>query len=155
MERTVTLREPKEGDAAILVAGRDEEFHRFLGAGRDEPRPIAVNEVDEGDGPAVVGWVDHDEDRDWLTPTQCNVGYHVFAAHRGRGYASRAVTLLLHRLGTEARYTEATFLIDTENGPSLRTAAAVGAVERDRWVDPDGRSQVFLVVGLEGVDQQP
>lgn len=143
------MREPRTGDAAVLIAGRDEEFHRFLGPGSDEPRPTAVIEVDENDGPVVVGWVDHDDDRPWLAPGQCNVGYHVFAPHRSRGYATRAVRLLLQQLAAQAECTEATFLIDADNAPSLRVAAAVGAVERDcgdGFRNADGRPQIFLVV---------
>ena len=94
--------------------------------------------------------MDHDDlsDHAWLTPSQCNIGYHVFATHRGRRVATRAVRLLLQRLAVEARFTEATFLIDAENTPSLRVATAVGAVERDRWVNTDGRLQVFLTVSV-------
>ena len=145
---TVTLRAMREGDAATLIAGRDDEFHRFLGPGSDDPRPTAVIEVDGNGEPEVVGWVDHDDHHahPWLTPQQCNVGYHVFRAHRNRGYATRAVRLLLEQVAARATYTEATFLIDAENGPSLRVASAVGAVERDRPVNAEGRPQVFLVV---------
>ena len=144
----VTLRPPRDGDAATLIAGRDEEFHRFMGPGSDDPRPTAVIEVDGRDGPEVVGWVDHDDHHahPWLTPSQCNVGYHVFAAHRGRGYAARAVRLLLDELGELGTCTEATFLVDAENVASLRVAGAVGAVEQDRPVNAEGRPQEFLVV---------
>jgi len=149
----VTLRGMRDGDAAVLIAGRDEEFHRFMGAGSDDPRPTAIIEVDG----AVVGWVDHD-DHDahaWLTPNQCNIGYHVFAAHRGRGYATSAVRQLLRMLAEHARCIEATFLIDADNAPSLGVAAAVGAVERRQWVNPDGRLQIFLVVSLRDLDPGP
>ena len=124
-----------------------------MGAGSDDPRPTAVIEVDG----EVVGWVDHDgpDAHPWLAPNQCNLGYHVFAPHRGRGCASSAVRLLLEQLAAEARLTEATFLIDADNEPSLRVAAAVGAVERDRWENADGRPQVFLVLGLRGIDPRP
>ena len=124
-----------------------------MGAGSDDPQPTAVIEVDG----ETVGWVDHD-DHDahaWLTPNQCNIGYHVFTAHRGRGYASSAMRLLLRELAAEERFEEATFLIDAENEASLRVAAAVGAAERDRWPNADGRPQVFLVLALGGPDARP
>jgi RimJ/RimL family protein N-acetyltransferase len=149
----VTLRAPREGDAALLIAGRDAEFHRFMGEGSPEPRPRAVIEV----GAEVIGWVDYDRDeiRSWLAPDECNVGYHVFAPHRGRGLASRAVRLLLDLVAEEGRFRFATFLIDADNEASLRVARAVGAVERrvfpDAVPEPGGgpsRPQVLLAVEL-------
>ena len=58
---------------------------RSWATGSPDPRPTAVIEVD---GRASVGWVDHDHDdaHTWLDADECNVGYHVFAAHRGRGH---------------------------------------------------------------------
>jgi RimJ/RimL family protein N-acetyltransferase len=142
----IVLRAMREGDAASLIARRDEEFHRWLGAGSPDPCPTAVIELDG----AVVGWVDHDRgaDHPWLTPGHCNVGYHVFAEHRRTGVATRAVRLLLDLLREEAACTEATFLVDAENEPSLHVARAVGAAERDRFPNADGRVQVLLVVSL-------
>ena len=85
----VTLREVRAGDAEVLVAGRDDEFHRWMGDGSPDPKPTAIIEVDG----EVVGWVDHDHDdtRTWLAPDECNVGYHLFAPHRPVAQ-SRALT---------------------------------------------------------------
>jgi RimJ/RimL family protein N-acetyltransferase len=95
--------------------------------------------------------VDHDtEPRAWLTPNQCNVGYHVFADHRRRGIATRAVRLLLELLRDETPFDEATFLVDAENEGSIRVARAVGAAERDRFPNAEGRPQVLLGVELSG-----
>lgn len=117
----VTLRAMRPGDGAVLVAGRDDVARRFLGEGDPDPTPAAVVEVDG----VVVGWVDHDE-REWLAPHECNVGYLVFPQHRGQGYASRAVQLLLHLLALEGRYTVATLLIDPENHRSIALARRLG-----------------------------
>jgi RimJ/RimL family protein N-acetyltransferase len=132
----------RDGDAEILIAGRDAEFHRWMGDGSPDPRPTAVIEF----GGEVVGWVDHDHDdtHTWLEPHECNVGYVVFAAHRGRGYASRAVRLLLDGLAGDGTYRMATFLVDAENEASLRVTAAVGAIERERLTFAGGRPQVLL-----------
>jgi RimJ/RimL family protein N-acetyltransferase len=142
----VTLREVRAGDAEVLVAGRDDEFHRWMGDGSPDPKPTAIIEVDG----EVVGWVDHDHDdtRTWLAPDECNVGYHLFAPHRQRGYAARAVRLLLELLGRDKTYRVATFLIDAENEPSLRVANAVGAVERQRMTLAEGRPQVLMALPL-------
>ena len=105
-----------------------------------------------GDDGEVVGWVDHEghETHEWLLPGQCNVGYHVFAPHRGRGIASAAVRLLLERLRADDEVREAAFLVDAENEPSLRVALAVGATERERFANAAGRPQVLLVVAVSG-----
>ena len=142
----VTLRARRDDDVAILIAGRDAEFHRFMGPGSPDPQPTAVIEV-AGD---VVGWVDHDrdDDRTWIEPDECNLGYHVFPTHRGRGIATRAVRLLLGLIADEGRFRTATFLIDASNARSLSVATGVGATERDRWVEPDGHTNVLLAVPL-------
>ena len=130
----VVLRAPESGDAAVLVAGRDAVFHRFMGDGDPEPSPTACVVVDG----EVVGWVDYDIDRSWLDPGEVNVGYNVFAAHRGRGYASRAVELLLQHLAADTTYDTATLLIDPNNERSLALAArcrftCVGDLDGNRY----------------------
>ena len=114
----MVIRAPEDGDAARLVAGRDEVFHRFMGEGAAKPAPVACIVVDG----AVVGWVDYDVDRSWLEPGEVNVGYNLFAAHRGNGYASRAVELLLQHLAEDTAFDTATLLIDPANERSLALA---------------------------------
>jgi RimJ/RimL family protein N-acetyltransferase len=121
----VTLRPPGPGDAQLLVAGRDEEFFRWLGPGSETPRPTAC--VWAGD--ELVGWVDYDLEHDWLRPGEVNVGYYLFPAARGKGYASRAVELLLGHLGRHTGHTVATLAIDPENAQSLRLARRLGFAE--------------------------
>ena len=120
----VTLRAPGPGDTELLVAGRDEEFFRWFGAGATGPRPVACVCVDG----ALVGWVDYDldSDHDWLAPGQVNVGYYLFPTARGRGYASRAVELLLGHLRRDTGHTAATLLIHPENTRSLALARRLG-----------------------------
>jgi RimJ/RimL family protein N-acetyltransferase len=127
----VEIQPPAPSDSAILIAGRDEEWNRFLGPGDDEPRPAACIVV-EG---TVVGWVDYDVDRVWLEPGEVNVGYNVFAPHRGKGYASRAVQLLMQHLAVETDYDTATLLIHPENERSLALAERNGFAA---WGDLDG-----------------
>lgn len=127
----VTIRPPEPGDAATLIAGRDEEFRRFLGPGSDDPEPVGCIVVDG----AVVGWVDHDSDRAWLEPGEVNLGYNVFAPARGRGHATRAVRLLMHHLAVDTTHRTATVLIDPHNARSLALARRAGFTE---WGDLDG-----------------
>jgi len=127
----VRLRPPGPGDARVLVGGRDEVFHRWLGPGADEPSPTACIEA----GGEVVGWVDYDADRAWLTPGEINVGYNVFAPYRHQGYATRAVQLLMHHMAVATDQHAASLLIHPENRASLAVAARTGF---GRLADVDG-----------------
>lgn len=114
----VTLRSPEPGDAQVLIAGRDQVFHRWLGPGSDNPQPTACIEV-AGD---IVGWVDYDSEREWLQPGEVNIGYNVFAPYRGNGHATRAVQLLNHHLAVRTGTRMATLVIDADNLRSLALA---------------------------------
>ena len=124
----VTLRAPAPGDVERLVAARDEEFFKWFGPGATGPRPVACVWVDD----ELVGWVDYDldPDHDWLKPGEVNVGYFLFAEARGRGYASRAVELLLEHLRHDTEHTVATLLIHPENARSLALAHRLGFVQK-------------------------
>jgi RimJ/RimL family protein N-acetyltransferase len=122
----VTLQRPRDGDAELLVAGRDEEFHRWFGPGAETPSPTACIWVDG----SVVGWVDYDVEHDWLEPGEVNVGYYLFPGARGKGYASRAVELLLEHLGGHTEHTVATLVIRPENERSLKLAHRLGFLQR-------------------------
>ena len=127
----VMLRPSTLTDVPVLVAGRDEVFHRFLGEGDPTPRPTACIVV-RG---VVVGWVDYDHDRPWLEATEVNVGYNVFAEFRRNGYATRAVRLLMRHLAEDTDWEVATLLIDSHNDRSLALARRAGF---ERVADLDG-----------------
>jgi RimJ/RimL family protein N-acetyltransferase len=124
----VTLRGPEPGDVELLIAGRDEEFFKWFGPGATGPRPVACVWVEE----RLVGWVDYDldSDRDWLEPGEVNVGYYLFPEARGKGYASRAVELLLDHLDRDTEHSVATLLIHPENRRSLALAHRLGFVRK-------------------------
>jgi RimJ/RimL family protein N-acetyltransferase len=117
---TVSLRPSHGSDVPLLIAARDEEFHKWLGPGSDRPSPTVCIVVQA----EVVGWVDydHDPEHDWLGVDEVNLGYFVFPDHRGNGYAPRAVELLLRYLQEEAVCGVASLLIDRRNEPSLAVA---------------------------------
>lgn len=125
----VTLRPPRPGDGERLKEGRDDEFFRWLGPGSESPSPVACVWVDD----ELVGWVDYDLEHDWLQPGEVNVGYYLFPAARGKGYASRAVELLLLQLSRATPHTVATLVIDPENDSSLRLARRLGFVEKGEF----------------------
>jgi len=118
----VSLSSPEPGDAARLIAARDEEFLHWLGPGADEPRPFACIEVRKD----IVGWVDFDTDHDWLQPGEVNIGYNIFPGHRRYGYATRSVQLLLHHLALRTSYKMASLLINSGNERSLAVARRLG-----------------------------
>ncbi|HLX33115.1 MAG TPA: GNAT family N-acetyltransferase [Gaiellaceae bacterium] len=124
----MTLRAPQPGDAERIVAARDEEFHRWLGPGSETPTPFACIQVED----ELVGWVDYDRDpvHDWLGPGEVNVGYFLFPSARGKGYASRAIELLLTHLRHDTGHRAATLLIHPENSRSLALADRLGFVRR-------------------------
>jgi len=107
----VSIRPSSIDDVPALIAGRDAEFERFLGPGSSDPRPVACVVAEDH----VVGWVDYDHDRYWLEPDEVNVGYNLFAAHRGHGIATTAVRLLLDHLAQDTNWRVATLLIHPEN----------------------------------------
>lgn len=123
----VTLRPPEPSDRDALIALRDEQFHRFMGEGSPDPRPTFCIVV----GGDVVGWVDYDEgEREWLESGEVNMGYALHPDHRGRGYATRAIQLLIHHLAQSTDVQVATLLISPENQWSLGIAARAGFGER-------------------------
>jgi RimJ/RimL family protein N-acetyltransferase len=120
----VTIRPPEAGDSGRFIAGRDEEWRRWLGPGDDDPRPTACIVV----AGEVVGWVDFDPNHERVQSGEVNVGYNVFAPHRGNGYASRAVELLIRYLDECTAFHTATLSIDSGNTGSLAVAARTGFV---------------------------
>ena len=120
----VTIRPPGRGDRAVLIAGRDDEFRRWLGAGSPDPRPTACIVVDD----EVVGWVDYDTEQPWLEAGAVNVGRDAFPEARGKGYASRAVQLLLEHLAAHTTITTAHLLIDPANLRSVAVATRAAFV---------------------------
>lgn len=121
----VSLKAPRPEDSRLLVEERDYEFFRWLGPGTESPQPVACIWV----GDEIVGWVDYDADRAWLQPGEVNVGYCLFPGARRKGYATRAVELLLLHLKRDSEYARATLLIDPENKKSLAVARRLGFEE--------------------------
>ena len=132
----IEIRATRRDDVPALIAGRDDEFRRWFGPGSDNPSPTACIERNG----EVIGWVDYERGHSWLAPGEVNVGYNVFAAYRRRGYATRAVMLLLHRIAIEGTYDAASVLIERENAGSIVVA------ERARFGDSEQRGDnVYLM----------
>jgi L-amino acid N-acyltransferase YncA len=118
----VTIRAPGPGDGERLVAGGDDEWHRWLGPGDDQPSPTACIVV----AGEVVGWVDADPDAAHVRTGAVNVGYNVFPRSRRNGYAARAVELLIRHLRERTSFHTAILSIDAGNEASLAVATRTG-----------------------------
>lgn len=118
----VTVRPFETPNRATLVGHRDTEFRRFLGEGSPDPTPSGCIWVKS----RIVGWIDYDDERDWLGDDEVNVGYNVFANDRGNGYATRALRLLTSFLEQQVPAIRPTLLIDPANTPSLAVADRAG-----------------------------
>jgi RimJ/RimL family protein N-acetyltransferase len=122
----ISLRAFAADDEAALLAGRDDEWRRWLGPGHDHPHPTACIVVDD----EIVGWVDSDPDHPGLGAGETNVGYSVFAPHRGKGYATDALVLLVQWLESATELRTATLSIHRDNHASLRVARKAGFAPR-------------------------
>lgn len=91
------------------------------------PVPVAGGaRVQAQRGPADHRWTE-----------EVNIGDHVFPEHRGRGYATRAVGLMLVHLREDTEHRAATLLIHPDNVASLAVAARNGF---ERVADVEGRT---------------
>lgn len=122
----------QDSHRAILKSTRDAEMDRFLGPMSSEPSPAATVWVRS----EMVGWIDYDIEQSWLTDRRVNVGYAIFAPHRGRNHATRALRLLADFLESQHPPVEPTLLIDPRNSPSLAVARKAGF---ERVDDRDGQ----------------
>ena len=139
----ITLRPFAVEDREVIVAGRDDEWERWLGPVTSAPSPTACIVVDG----VVVGWIDADADADWLDPGEVNLGYSIFPQHRGHGYAARAVGVLAAELRQQGRR-RALLVIDRQNGASLGVARAAGAQVDTARSFPEFRSSLVFTIDL-------
>lgn len=78
-----------------------------------------------------------------------NISYACHPAHRGNGYVSRAVRLVLQFLADHTATRRAHLVIDRDNASSHRVARSVATDEPEIFLDERGRVMVryFLAVG--------
>lgn len=120
----IVLRASTPEDAVVLSANHDHASRRYLGD--PHPNPWACIIVDD----EVTGWIDYDYGREWLAPTEANIGFMVFPDLRRRGYAVRALSLLVEKHLVETQCTRATMLIKASNSSSLAVATRSGFAEQ-------------------------
>lgn len=135
---TVTLDAYRAGDVAAMQAGADPEIVRWINEGH-------TSTVDR-DAAAVGGWESSwrtgGDQRTWAVRDRhsgellggCELrleghgvaafSYWIYPAHRGRGIAGRALTLIVDHAFTAFGVARAHLLIDVDNTASQRVAAA-------------------------------
>jgi RimJ/RimL family protein N-acetyltransferase len=79
-------------------------------------------------------------------PAAVELGYTVFPAYQGKGYASEATEALIAWAAATWGVTQFVVSVSPTNGPSLAIARKLGfSYVRDREDDEDGLEQVFLL----------
>ena len=169
----VTIRPFRADDLARDLDAKDAEQQRWLWLpGQPEDwaskspaeqldharRGIAAHEADPRNGPKwsfvidvdgeYCGHVDCDLDNEGVPTGEANISYSSHPDVRGKGYVSRAVRLILRFVAEHTGAREAHIGADERNEASLRVARAVGAEERDRYVDKHGATMVRHVLAI-------
>lgn len=109
--------------------------------------------ADAGDE-QYVAYIDCDLANPDVPAGEANIAYVTHPSFRRRGFASRAVLLMLAFLADHTGAREAHLVIDAENDDSTRVAGGVGTYERERFVGRDGRIKVRYVVEITRPWQQ-
>jgi len=151
-------------DAQIVLLwdpGHRELWEALSPAEQREHQCAHLQRVSEGFGPGPKWWfsgdvvdaryvvyVDCDLACPEVPPGAANISYACHPAHRRRGYATRAVRLVLQFLTEQTSATEAWFAMLPDNEPSRRVAIAIGASEHGRAKDRFGRTLVRYVLAL-------
>lgn len=145
------LWEPGDRQAweSLTPVERRELQRRHLEATHDDfgPGPKWCFSADTADARYVV-YVDADLANRNVPAGAANISYACHPAYRGQGYASRAVRLVCRFLRDHTEAQEAHIVVDPRNTPSRRVALAVGAVERETFIDQHGRTMVRHVLPL-------
>jgi RimJ/RimL family protein N-acetyltransferase len=148
--RRVALDEEGLGD----LIGPPRSAEHFRGRAKEEAStapdaerfPLAIEAVATGELVGVVGVHQADPRAGWF-----EYGISVGAAHRRKGYAGEAVSLLLRFMFGERRYHRCEARILAHNGASLALHRRLGFVEEGRLRDrvfQGGRHGDLLVLGL-------
>ncbi len=133
----------REAWTAMTVIEQRDHARRNVQANHDAfgRGPKWTFAVDVGSA-GYVALVDCDLANGHVPRGEANISYAAHPAHRGQGYVSAAVRLLLRFLHENTGAREAHILVDVENHSSARVARAVGARPVERWITGRGRTMV-------------
>ena len=139
----VVLRPLDLGDVAEHLAGEDEELVRWLNGGPGTREtveahvracmaawqtggPTVTFGIRAGEPERLVGTVDAHLELAGLEAGQANIAYGLYPQARGRGLASRAVTLMCTFLATRHGVREAIIRTEPANAASAAVARRAG-----------------------------
>lgn len=171
----MTIRAQAPDDLDADLAAKDEEQIRWMWLPGERERWEAMTSAEQrehaeqglranraafGPGPKwafavdiaearYVAYVDCDIANPNVPLGEANIAYSCHPEHRGRGYVSKAVRLVLRFI---AEYTEAPrahILVDACNEASLRVARSVSDGEPETAVDEFGLQKLRFVVSVD------
>ena len=86
---------------------------------------------------------------------EANISYCAHPRHRGNGYVSRAVRLVLEFLATQTTIERAHLIIDPANAASMRVAESVGAERIESFRNVHDQLMTRNVISLGDVPSRP
>jgi RimJ/RimL family protein N-acetyltransferase len=152
-----------ESDAAAHLAGEDDEMVRWLNGAPgtlasarswiernrrawEQGGPIFGLGIEEVASGRVVGMVEANTDHyriEGIRPGEANISYALYPEARGKGYATRAVRLILRLLGSRG-VTGAVIPVDPRNTRSIEVARRCGFRRSGSVVAADGTELVVF-----------
>ncbi len=158
----VTLRPMTAADAEPHLAGEDEAAVRFLACGRSTLAtvtawiernrlswatggPVRCFGIREGATGRLVGMVEANLAAPGFRAGVANISYGLYPAARGRGYATRAVRLMVDHLAAATAATVAVIQVHPENRASLAVPGRAGFRRLGERETPDDKC--LLVFG--------
>ncbi|MBM6399286.1 GNAT family N-acetyltransferase [Phycicoccus sonneratiae] len=162
----VRLRPLSEDDLRVHAAGCDALVVRWSGGGQESTDEdhlrwlranarawreggdlldVAVEDVRSGEHVGVVGVQRH---RPELEPDDVNLTYAVYAGHRGRGYATAAVSAAMALAAQRAPVRRFVIRCDPENRASAEVALRAGFEALGPVTEPDGSTLLRFVLDV-------
>lgn len=161
-DELIQLRTLSADDAKAHLAGCDRAIVESLGGGeapteaqvrrwltenasawaRGEPL-VDLGIEDKATG-ALCGTVGVQRGLDYLEPGQVNLTYSLYPTWRGRGYATRAVRLVMEVAHHRAEVDQFVIRVAAWNGASIRVAQRLGFRRSHTSDDENGRLEWFV-----------
>jgi len=100
-------------------------------------------------GAPYVAYVDCELANNHVPAGEANISYSAHPDHRGNGYVSRAVRLVVGFLADNTAAREVHVIVDPRNAASLRVAQSVGATEVGKSGGGSGERMIRHLVAIE------